>query len=71
MITCYFQYFYCGLSPPTPCLQLSPKLEASIVSVGGFYLLVYFLHIFPPYLSVVGVKENNKAYYFNSLLACR
>lgn len=42
MITCYFQYLYCVISPPTQFLQLSPRLEISIVSMGVFICLFAF-----------------------------
>lgn len=42
MIACYFQYLYRVISPPTQFLQLSPRLETSIVSMGVFICLFAF-----------------------------
>lgn len=39
MITCYFQYLYCVISPPTQFLQLSPRLVPTIVSMSGYFFL--------------------------------
>lgn len=43
MITCYFQDLYCAISSPTQFLQLSPRLEPSIVSMSVFFLFVCLL----------------------------
>lgn len=48
-MTCYFQYLYCVISPPTQFLQLSPRLVPSIVSMSGFfYLFVCFWNFRTP-----------------------
>lgn len=48
MIACYFQYLYCVILPPTQFLQLSPRLEPSIVSVrvGFFFFIIVCLFAF-------------------------
>lgn len=42
MITCYFQYLYCVISPPTQFLQLSTRLVPSIVSMSVFFFICLF-----------------------------
>lgn len=47
MIACYFQYLYCVILLPTQFLQLSPRLEASIVSMRvGFFSFIVCLFAF-------------------------
>lgn len=43
MVTRYFQYLCCVISPPTQFLQLSPRLVPSIVSMSVFFLFVCLL----------------------------
>lgn len=57
MIACYFQCLYCGISPPTQFLQLSPRLEISIVSVSVFICLFASQIVPPP----VSIRETNQA----------
>ena len=50
-MTCYFQYLYCVISPPTQFLQLSLGLEIKYCFCGCSYLFVCFLHYpLPPHL---------------------
>lgn len=72
MIACYCQYLYCVILPPTQFLQLSPRLEPSIVSrrVGFFFLIVclFAFEILTPLLTIPHppptphpqVRENRK-----------
>lgn len=76
MITCYFQYSDCVFSPPTQFLQLSPRLGRSIVSMSVFFFFIclFAFQIFPPPITAfptLGLKENNKIDFFNSLQAFR
>lgn len=46
MIACYCQYLYCVILPPTQFLQLSPRLEPSIVSMRVVFFLIVCLFAF-------------------------
>ena len=70
-MTCYFQYLYCVISPPTQFLQLSLGLEIKYCFCGCFiYLFAFYTVPFPlTCLSPLRVQGKNKPDCFSGLLA--